>query len=175
LKEKIEVYTLLGSGYSLTETAELISKKTKKKISKWMVRHYLDSPKWAPHIRAARRDDVLHAETLPSFSTSGRVRKYNYLLKTFEKKFKESVESINYDNLDPESAPGTFRILKLAASYMLRILREIRTEEYEAIEKKSGGGEGEVEDFFLLIEQRIIASRRRRNPDKELEKAAGLL
>ncbi|MBA7581678.1 hypothetical protein ES708_23586 [subsurface metagenome] len=58
---------------------------------------------------------------------------------------------------------------------MLRILREIRVEEYEALENKSAGAEGEVEDFFMLVEKRIIASRRRRNPDRELEKAAGLL
>lgn len=174
-KEKIEVCTILGSGHSLSETAQLISKKTGKRISRWQVRYYLDSPKWAPYIRAARKDDVLHAEKLPVFSTTGRVRKYNYLLETFEKKFQESIQSIDQANLNPESSSGTFKILKLAASYMLRILREIRVEEYEALENKSTGAEGEVEDFFMLVEKRIIASRRRRDPDRELEKAAGLL
>lgn len=174
-KEKIEVCTLLGSGHSLSETAQLISKKTGKRISRSQVWYYLNSPKWAPQIRTVRKDDVLHAEKLPTFSTTGRVRKYNHLLETFEKKFNESLQDINQSNLNPESSPGTFKILKMAASYMLKILREIRTEEYEAIEKKSGGGEGEVEDFFLLVEKRIVASRRRRDPDRELEKAAGLL
>ncbi len=174
-KEKIEVCTLLGSGHSLSETAQFISKRTGKRISRWQVRYYLDSPKWAPHIRAARKDDVLHAEKLPTFSTTGRVRKYNYLLETFEKKFQESVSSIDQANLDPEGSTGSFKILKLAASYMIKILREIRIEEYEALENKSAGNEGEVEDFFMLVEKRVIASRRRRDPDRELEKAAGLL
>jgi len=174
-REKIEVCTFLGSGYSLSETAQLISKKTGKRISRSQVWYYLNSPKWAPHIRIARKDDISHAEKLPTFSTTGRVRKYNYLLETFEKKFNESLQDINHDKLNPESSPGTFKILKLAASYMLRTLREIRIEEYEAIERKSGGSEREVEDFFMLVEKRIIASRRRRDPDRELEKAAGLL
>ncbi|MBA7483058.1 hypothetical protein ES707_18569 [subsurface metagenome] len=175
LKEKIEVCTLLGSGNSLDETAQLISKKTGKKVSKWMIRHYLDNPKWAPHIQAARRDDLLHAEKLPTFSTTGRVRKYNRLLEVFEKKFQESVSSIDQANLDPESDPGVFKIFTLTASYMLKILREVREEEYEALENKSAGSESEIDDFFILVEKRVIASRRRRDPDRELEKAAGLI
>ncbi len=179
LKEKIEVCALLGSGYSLAETALLISRRTGKRVSKWQTRHYQESAKWAPYIRAARKDDILHAERLPIFSTTGRVRKYDRLLEVFEKKFYRSIQDIESEkaekNVDPESSLQTFKILHMAASYMLRILREIRVEEYEALENKSAGSEGEVEEFFMLVEKRIIASRRRRDPDRELEKAAGLL
>ena len=175
LKEKIEVCTLLGSGYSLSETAQLISKRTKKNISKWRVRHYLDSPKWGSYIRAARKDDILHAEKIPIFSTVGRVRKYNRLLEVFEKKFYESLQNIESDDLDSENKPGVFKIFSMMASYMIKILSEVRQEEFEAIVKKGGSGEEEIEDFFMMVERRIVASRRRRDPDRELEKAAGLV
>ena len=174
-KEKIEVCTLLGSGHSLSETARLVSKKTGKRISRWQVRHYLDSPKWANLIRAARNDDVANAEKLAVFSTTGRVRKYDRLLEVFEKKFYQSLQNIKSEDFDPESDPGVFKIFTLTANYMLKILREVREEEYETLENKTGGNEGEIEDFFMLVEKRVIASRRRRDPDRELEKAAGLL
>ncbi|MBW8003097.1 MAG: hypothetical protein FVQ80_13940 [Planctomycetes bacterium] len=175
LAEKIEVCTLLGSGHSLNETARLISKKTRKKISKWQVRHYLDHPKWGSYIRAARKNDIANAEKIPVFSTVGRVRRYNYLLEVFEKRFQQSLQDIEADDLDPESDPGVFKIFNMTASYMLKILQEIREEEYEAITKKGAGQEEEVEDLFMMVEKRIIASRRRRDPDRGLEKAAGLL
>lgn len=175
LKEKIEVCTLLGSGYSLSETAQLISKRTKKNVSRWQVRHYLDSPKWSSYIRAARKNDIANAEKIAEFSTVGRIRKYSHLLEVFEKKFYQSLQNIESENLDPESDPGTFKFFNLAASYILKILREVREEEFEALAKKSSGQEEEIEDFFAMVEQRIIISRKHRNPDRELEKVAGLL
>jgi len=162
----------------MNETAQIMSKNTKKPISIWQIRYYLDSPKWSSLIRTARKDDISHAEKIAVFSTTGRVRKYDRLLEVFEKKFYRSIEDIKSEsekNLDPESALQTFKILHMAASYMIRLLREIRIEEYEALQNKSTGAEGEVEDFFMLVEKRIIASRRRRDPDRELERAAGLL
>ncbi len=177
-KEKLEVCRLLGSGLTMNEVAQIMSKNTKKAISIWRIRYYLDSPKWSSLIRAARKDDISHAEKIAVFSTTGRVRKYDRLLEVFEKKFYQSIQDIESEkaekNLDPESALETFKILHKAASYMIRILKEIRKEEYSALLNKSGN-ETEAEDFFVMVEQRIIASRRRRDPDRELEKAAGLL
>lgn len=177
-KEKLEVCRLLGSGHTMNEVAQTMSKKTGKSIGIWQVRHYLDSPKWGSLIRTARDADIQNAEKIAIFSTTGRVRKYDRLLEIFEKKFYCSIQDIESQaekNLDRESSLQTFKILKLAGSYMLKILREIRVEEYEALENKSAGSEGEVEDFFMLVEKRVIASRRRRDPDRELEKAAGML
>ena len=152
-----------------------MSKKTRKSISVWQIRHYLDSAKWSPHIRAARKNDILHAEKIPVFSTAARVRKYSRLLEVFEEKFQQSLQNIESENLDPESDPGTFKFFNLAASYILKILREVREEEFEALAKKSSGQEEEIEDFFAMVERRIIISRKHRDPDRELEKAAGLL
>ena len=162
----------------MNEVSEIMTRKAKKPISIWQVRHYLDSPKWAKFIRAARKNDILHAEKIPVFSTSGRVRKYDKLLEVFERKFYETLKNIEEaESLDPEESSRDLKILSLAANYMLRILREVREEEYEAIVKKGGSGEeqAELEDFFMLVERRVIASRKRRNLDKELEQAAGLL
>ncbi len=180
-KEKLEVCRLLGSGHSRDEVSEIMTRKAKKPIGIWQVRHYLDSPKWAKFIRAARKDDVLHAEKISVFSTTGRVRKYNKLLTVFEKKFYGTLqnieENIEVKSLNPLETMANIKILKMAASYMLKILREVREEEYEAIVKKGGSSEeqDELEDFFMLVERRVIASRRRRDPDRELERAAGLL
>lgn len=174
-EEKLEVCRLLGSGYSMNEVTQTMSRKTGKSISLWQVRHYLDASKWLSFIRAARKDDVLHAELIPIFSTTGRVKKYSRMLEIFEEKFQQSLQNIELKNLNPKTDPGIFKIFNTAASYMLKILGEIREEKYAAIAKKGDGDEGEIEDLFMLVERRIIASRKRRDPDRELERAAGLI
>ena len=174
-EEKNSICVLLAS-HSLGETAELISRKTKKDISRSRVQYYMESEKWIPKIIEARGKDIEKAMLVPITGLAFRSRQYQALFDGAKERYqlyKENIKGFDIERFLPIRFKLLREFIKDEEKVLLEILDSAKRDMREA-RILQGPAEEETELDFDEIVESITISRKRRKGQRDLAKKAGL-